>query len=318
MKILLTGYTGLLGRHIARALKQHGHVVRTVLHQRTVSRKDIRAEVDDILWGSLEEPAILARAVAGVDVVVHSAWKFSKQGDPRPTSNELVTEALFNESLRVGVRQFLFVSSVSVYGMSSRNSVVVTEDAPLASPDNGFIYPSEKVRMETLLRSYDRGTMKLGIVRPGPIFDDGKGPMKKIISIGSKKLALGFGTGRNPMPYIHAADVASGIVAWLERGADGGVYNLTPSQCLAARDWYRVWGDVRGFKVSPFFVRSFVLRGAAAMATLLKRLLGKKGRVDVDYVIASATRALTYSNNRAVQELAWKPVHTEPAHAPGK
>lgn len=315
MKVLLTGYTGLLGRHIARALKQQGHTVRTVLHQRTVTRREIRPEVDDILWGSLEEPVILAHAVEGVDAVVHSAWKFSKQGDPRPTSNELVTEALYKESIRAGVRQFLFVSSVSVYGMSSGNKGVVTEEAPLASPENGFIYPSEKVMMENFIRSHERGAMKLGIVRPGPIFDDGKGPMKKIISIGSRKLALGFGNGKNPMPYIHATDVASGIVAWLKSGKDGGVYNLTPTLCLAHRDWYRVWGSARGLKVSPFFVRSFVLRGAAGMATLLKRLLGKKGKVDVDYVIASATRALRYSNVRAVQELAWKPVETEPEHA---
>ncbi len=306
MKVLLTGYSGLLGRHIGRSLKRAGHSVKVVLHQRTVTRKDFANEADEVLWGSLEDQRIMERALTDVDAVVHSAWKFSDQQAHRPTVNESVTEILFKTSARKGVRHFAFISSVAVYGMKPRASTV-DESAVLDPQGDGFIYPAEKIATEQLLSGFDRGSMSLGIFRPGPIFDDSKGPIKKVL--GSR--AIGFGTGRNPMPYIHAADVADGVVRWLANGHNGGVYNLTPAKCLPHRDWFVVWGRARGKELSPFFVRSWVMRLAALGGTLVKKMLGKSGKVDVSYALAAASRSMVYSNVRAQQELGWKPLHTD-------
>ncbi|MFN0157976.1 MAG: NAD-dependent epimerase/dehydratase family protein [Bacteroidota bacterium] len=309
MKVLLTGYSGLLGRHIARALKQDGHHVRVVLHKRTVTRQLFKEEADELLWGSLEDPKTLHEAVKGVDIVVHSAWKFSTQTASRPTMNEVVTENLLKASIAAGVKKFAFVSSVAVYGMAATNGTTVTEQQPLDNAGH-FIYPLEKVNMESLLSDTNTQSMSIGIFRPGPIFDDHKSPIKKIIA----GRAIGFGTGRNTMPYIHASDVADGIARWIRLGKSGGVYNLTPNKELQHREWYVAWARQKGFRVTPFFIRATVLRWAAAGATLLKRMLGKPGRVDVDYAIAAATRSMKYSNGHAVTELQWKPTKTDRYH----
>lgn len=307
MKVLLTGYAGLLGRHIARALKREGFEVRVVVHQRTVTREDFGREADELIWGSLEDPLVMKKALAGVDAVVHSAWKFSAQNAQRPTVNELVTESLCKESVRLGVRRFAFISSVAVYGMKSSDNAPVTESSSVVSDRDGFVYPAEKVMTEKILSSINRGAMSLGIFRPGPIFDDTKSPIKKIIG----KRALGFGTGRNPMPYIHAADVGDAIVKWLASGKDGAIYNITPTECLRHRDWFVAWGRNRGMQLKPVFVRSWVMRGAALAGTLVKRMLKKAGKVDVSYALAAATRGLQYDNSRAVSELGWKPTQTD-------
>ncbi len=311
MKVLLTGYAGLLGRHIARALKREGYTVRVVLHQRTVTRKDFRSEADELLWGSLDDPLVLKAAVQGVDAVVHSAWKFSRQTAARPTVNELVTESIARECLREGVRQFAFISSVAVYGMKAQNGTPVSEESPLVPDSEGFIYPAEKVRTESMLRSLQRGPMQLGMFRPGPIFDDGKSPVKKVIRLLGKNLAIGFGTGRNAMPYIHAADVADAVVRWLRSGRDGAVYNITPAICMRHREWYVAWGRMHGLKLRPVFLRRCVMRFLAWIATLLKRILGKPGRVDVDYALAAASRDVRYANTRAKEELGWNPSLTD-------
>ena len=117
MKVLLTGYAGLLGRHIARALKSEGHTVRVVLNRRTVTRREFAGEADELLWGSLENPELLRRAVAGVQAVVHSVWRFSAQGAERPTENERIAALLLRESAAAGAKRFVFISSVAVYGM---------------------------------------------------------------------------------------------------------------------------------------------------------------------------------------------------------
>ncbi len=309
MRVLLTGYSGLLGRHIARALKREGYTVRVVLHKRTLTRQLFASEADELLWGSLEDAKVLQEAVFGVDCVVHSAWKFSAQNASRPTMNEVVTENLYKASLDAGVKRFAFVSSVAVYGMSATGASPLTEDHPLDQVGH-FVYPSEKVRMESLLTGIPRKEMLLGVFRPGPIFDDSKSPIKKILG----KRAIGFGTGRNRMPYIHATDVASGIVSWLRVGSDGGIYNLTPDKHLQHREWYVAWARKKGFVVTPFFIRPWVLRAAAMGATALKKMLGKSGKVDVEYAIAAATRNMQYNNGRAVTELQWKPDITSSYH----
>jgi nucleoside-diphosphate-sugar epimerase len=306
MNILLTGYAGLLGRHIARSLKQSGHRVRVVLHSRTVARMDFTTEADELLWGSLEDQ--------GIDGVVHSAWKFSMQSAERPTTNEIVTESLFRESVNSGVKEFVFISSVAVHGMNSDDGAAITETSPVVSATDEFVYPAEKVNTERALLSIARGSTRLAILRPGPLFDDEKSPVKKILHLAGKSFALGFGTGENPMPYIHAADVGDAVGRWLGSGKNGGVFNITPTNCLAHRDWYVAWGKAHGMTLSPLFVRSWVMRSAAWGGTMAKRALGKAGKVDVSYALAAASRNLKYSNATAVRELGWTPSHTDRYH----
>jgi nucleoside-diphosphate-sugar epimerase len=314
MNILLTGYAGLLGRHIARSLKQSGHRVRVVLHQRTVARMDFAREADELLWGSLEDPRVREQALRGIDAVIHSAWKFSTQSAARPTANEVLTETLFRESLTAGVKEFAFISSVAVYGMQAADGAPITETSPVVAPTGGFVYPAEKVNTEQALRTIPRGTTRLAIFRPGPIFDDEKSPVKKVLRLAGKSFALGFGTGENPMPYIHAADVGDAVGRWIGSGKDGVVFNVTPTTCLRHRDWYVAWGKAHGLTLSPLFVRAWVMRSAAWGGTMVKRMLGKTGAVDVSYALAAASRDLKYSNAVAVRELGWTPAHTDRYH----
>jgi nucleoside-diphosphate-sugar epimerase len=225
--------------------------------------------------------------------------------------NEIVTESLFRESVRAGVKEFAFISSVAVYGMESADGATVTESSPVVSPTGGFIYPAEKVNTEQALRSIPRGSTRFAIFRPGPIFDDEKSPVKKVLKLSGKSFALGFGTGNNAMPYVHAADVGDAVRRWIGTGKDGALFNVTPTDCLPHRDWYVAWGKSHGMNLSPLFVRSWVMRLAALGGTVAKRLLGKSGKVDVEYALAAASRDLRYSNALTVRELGWKPSHTD-------
>jgi nucleoside-diphosphate-sugar epimerase len=124
--------------------------------------------------------------------------------------------------------------------------------------------------------------------------------------LGGMKLALGFGNGRNSLPFVSARDVAAAIVKWLEVGKENGVYNVTPTQSVPSREWYRRWGMVHNIAGKPFFIRPFVILGAGLGITLLKRVLGKKGSMlGFRYSMASATRNLRYSNERLKKELGW-------------
>jgi nucleoside-diphosphate-sugar epimerase len=186
---------------------------------------------------------------------------------------------------------------------------VIDESSPIAN-GHGLEppYPRHKVEVEKLLMSYLQSNppMKLTIFRPGILIDEERGPAR-MLSLGKKTVALGFGNGRNCLPYISARDVANAIVSWLESGKESSVYNITPSRVASSREWYRRWGTFHGKNPRPFFVRPFVVLGAGLGITLLKRVMGKKGSMlGFRYAMASATRNLRYSNERLKKDLGWE------------
>jgi nucleoside-diphosphate-sugar epimerase len=187
-----------------------------------------------------------------------------------------------------------------------KNKVLFDETSNLASgEDLRFTYPKEKITIENILRENSNGSMLISIFRPGPIFDDKKGPATKEIRFIGITFGLGFGNGRNLIPNIHADDVANAIVLWIQNGNSSEIFNLVPDGEIRYKDWLKLYGKAKGVKITPLFIRGYILRILAVMVTMLKKVLGKSGKVDVSYTIASATRNLRYSNTKAKQILGW-------------
>ena len=76
MTVLVTGASGLLGGAVARALVARGD------EMRTLQRRASGVPGADDVRGSVTDPAAVARAVEGVDAVVHLAAKVSLAGEP--------------------------------------------------------------------------------------------------------------------------------------------------------------------------------------------------------------------------------------------
>jgi len=306
MKVLLTGYTGFLGRYLAEELIKDDYSLRVIFHRHTITKKELPENVE-VIWGSIDSPKLIKEAVNGIDCVIHCAWAFNSSSEKRPTLNERAVNLLFSESVQAGIKKFVFISSVAVYGMNKRSSSDVEESYPFAvGKELMFSYPLEKIKAEKFLQKFNRKDTQLAIFRPGPIFDDFKSPLKKIMKFGPLNLGIGIGTGRNRMAYIHAKDVAQAVIQWLKKGGDGAVLNIVPSECLRAKDWIRVWGLKNSLLLKPVFVPGFMLRLAGFGMKILKRMLGRKSSSDVKYAVACAKRDMSYSNKAIKNSLNWE------------
>jgi len=306
MKVLLTGYSGFLGQYLAREVIKEGYSLRVLFHRHTLTRKDMPQDVE-VIWGSMDNPDVIKQAVRGVDFVVHSAWASDSSFEKRPTFNERAADLLLSESVDAGVKKFVFISSVAVYGMRRKTRSDIQESSPFAEvKDLAFKYPSEKIVVEKNLQSWEKNKTQLAVFRPGPVFDDHKGPHKKIIKLGPWRMGLGIGTGRNRMAYIHGRDVAKAAAGWLKHGNDGAVFNVVPSQCLRSRDWIRVWGLKNNLSLKPFFIPGFMMRLAGFGVKTLKRMLGRKSGSNVKYAVACAKRDMCYSNKAIKKALDWE------------
>ena len=102
---LLTGSTGFLGRHLAQRLAADGRRLRALVRAGT-DKKRIPAEITEIVWGGLDEPAAIERAVAGIDTVFHLAARVSGGGGRAAFEHDNVTgtRVLLEASARAGSR----------------------------------------------------------------------------------------------------------------------------------------------------------------------------------------------------------------------
>lgn len=224
MIVLVTGASGFLGRAVAAELVAAGHDVRTL--QRRPSHVDGATDT----WGSVTDPVVVARAVDGVEGVVHLAAKVSLAGDVDQfrTVNVDGTRALLDAAERAGASRFVHVSSPSV---AHAGSALAGVGAEPASPEHAQgHYARTKAEAELLALARDSPAMRVVVVRPHLVWGPGDTQLVERIVARARRGRLPLlngGTALIDSTYIDNA--ASGIVAALDRAdeAHGNAYVLT-------------------------------------------------------------------------------------------
>ena len=129
MRILLTGGSGDVGTLLSQTLVARGDDVRVI----DLSLPRIAGV--GFIKGSIVDPAIVAQAMLGIDVVVHiAAWHGVHETTKSPQDfhdlNVTGTFQVLQAAVDAGVKKFIFVSSTSVsdrYGLYGSSKVVGEE-----------------------------------------------------------------------------------------------------------------------------------------------------------------------------------------------
>lgn len=227
--VLVTGASGFLGRAVVRELLAGGYAVRTL--QRTPSRTEGATDV----LGSITDPDVVARAVAGVDAVVHLAAKVSLAGDPADFERVNVggTRTLLDAVQAAGVQRVVHVSSPSV---AHHGDSIVGDDAGPADPALARgDYARTKAAAELLALARDGaasgdGALRVVAVRPHLVW--GPGDTQLVARVVERARAgrlplLGHGAALIDSTYVDNA--ASAVVAALAAVDDvhGQAYVVT-------------------------------------------------------------------------------------------
>jgi len=128
MRILVTGGLGSVGRELVADLLTRGH--RVVILDKGLGAGEPPAHPRlELVAGSVEDEAAVAKASRGAEVIVHLAWSFSD--DPQELlEQDLRGHLLLLDAAREqGTRHFLYTSTAVVYGKPVR--VPIDEEHPL-------------------------------------------------------------------------------------------------------------------------------------------------------------------------------------------
>jgi dTDP-L-rhamnose 4-epimerase len=142
MKVLLTGGAGFIGKHVMRELLARGHDVRVLDSLRPDVHGNGKPPVlDDVELhvADVRDAAAVARALEGVDAVIHLAAKVGLGVDvydlpDYASSNDAGTAVLLAEMARQGVRRLTLASSMVVYG-----------EGFAQCPEHGAVTPAPRV-----------------------------------------------------------------------------------------------------------------------------------------------------------------------------
>jgi dTDP-L-rhamnose 4-epimerase len=120
-RVLLTGAAGFIGTHVRAVASAAGHDVLCLDSLRPDVHRNRPCPVDDLMVADVRDDAAVARALRGVDVVVHLAAKVGLGVDvhdyPDYAANNMHgTAVLLSEMTRAGVSRLVLASSMVVYG----------------------------------------------------------------------------------------------------------------------------------------------------------------------------------------------------------
>jgi 2-alkyl-3-oxoalkanoate reductase len=226
MKALVTGATGLIGSYTVESLLSHDHHVR-ILTRKTSDLGVIKNFPVEITYGDLRDPASLREAVAGVNVVFHSAARMSDWGDPKEfhADNIQGTQNLLEASLQAGVTRFIHVSSTGVLGLKAHKNAV--EDEPYEGEGS---YEETKVASEKLALDFYRKTgLPVTVIRPSwTLGPRARRHIPLLLNYLQRGILMGTGHGQNILTFVDPRDVADAMLLAAETPKAGGqIYHIT-------------------------------------------------------------------------------------------
>jgi nucleoside-diphosphate-sugar epimerase len=236
MKLLLTGATGRVGRHLLPRLAAQGHDIRATARGEAAADQVKAAGAEPVL-ADLLDPDGYRAALAGRDAVVHLAAVLrSTDADEIRRANLEATERLVDAALEAGVDRFVFASTNLVLpGGLGRPA---TEDDQPAPPAFWGPYPATKAEAERLLlaRHRDRG-LGVRIVRFAFVYGDGDPHLAESLRW------AGQWPGHQRLHLLHHADAAQAVARVLQApGIDGRVYHAADESPVTAVELHALNG----------------------------------------------------------------------------
>lgn len=200
-RVLVTGGTGFIGRHLVAALIRARHHVVLASRQRPEGCADEPGKPAWVEFDLSRPQDLDAHLLQGIDCIFHLAARVhvmkASPGDEERFSalNAHATRILAATAANAGVRRFVFLSSVKVNGECTGVRAFTPEDPP--APQDA--YGRSKLAAERALLEVATGEhLDAVIIRPPLVYGDGVGAnFRRLIGLVDAGLPLPLGSVKN-------------------------------------------------------------------------------------------------------------------------
>ena len=267
-KILVTGGSGFIGFHL------HNHLS----HDRIVNL-DLEAPDFDhrstFIKGDVRDPKILAQALVGCDAIwsMAAAHKdFGVSRDEYFAINEFGTQILTEAATAAGIKQFIYFSSVAVYGDSNEPR---TEGSP-TNPSND--YGASKLAAERVLEAWaaEDASREVLIIRPVVVYGERNfANVHRLMKQIDKGQYVNIGAGTNIKSIAYGKNLVQAVLFLLDHMKQGvSVYNYADEPQLTSRVIGETIAAALG-KSKPMTLPYWLVYAMALPFDLVKKITGK-------------------------------------------
>lgn len=232
MTVLVTGGCGFIGSNLVRRLAARGVRLRLLDNLSAGSRDNLPpASNIDLVVGDIRDGAVVARAVEGIEAVVHlaaSTGVSDSVSDPASDFdvNVVGTFTLLRASVAAGVRRFVFASSNAAIGEHPPPVDELRVPRPI-SP-----YGAGKLAGEGYCAAFAAAYgLQTFILRFSNVYGPGSthktSVVARFIREGIQKGAVTvYGDGRQTRDFLYVEDLCSAVDAALAATGGGEVFQI--------------------------------------------------------------------------------------------
>lgn len=295
--VLVTGSTGFIGRELCAGLCSRGlNVVGTSRQQRTHEDSDLHENVSYFYDIDFTRPFNLINELAGIDSIIHLAGRAHLPGDLETAEyfvvNRDATIALAQQAVEVGVRHFVFISTIAVFGDAP--DAVITEQSEFEPKTP---YAASKLEAEQrLIELSNEGGMALTILRPTSVYDvNAPGNIASLMKLVESGFPLPFAKEYNLRSFISLPNLTDFIIeAATNKKNQINVYNLADREVYSTKGIITELAKRAGKQVNFFYCPAWVIK-------LAMLLLGRKKSINSIYADFIVDSALAYQDMPGIQ-----------------
>lgn len=218
MRIAVAGGFGFVGTHLVPLLVTNGHAV-TIL-----SRKKGRAPSGASV-SVVSDIDSYQRAVSSVDILINLVGRFLPPFEEQISANVLYPHMLIEQATASQVKRVIHVSAAGVYG----DSYELPKETDTPHPTT--LYGLSKHMGEQLVSFMGTGTgVEICVVRPTNIYGSGAsaGVVSDMVRSARENQRIRVtGDGSQVRDFIHVDDVASALLALVQKWPGTSVYNIS-------------------------------------------------------------------------------------------
>ncbi|MFT4039842.1 MAG: NAD-dependent epimerase/dehydratase family protein [Thermomicrobiales bacterium] len=311
--VLITGGAGFLGINLTRFLLAQGCAV-TSLDLASFDYPDVRDRVR-IVTGDIRDRAAVAKAMAGVDAVVHTAAAL-----PLYTPEEIFTtdvdgtQIVLETAQAMGVPRVVHISSTAVYGIPDHHPLLETDRLDGVGP-----YGKAKIAAELIAVQFRQQGLVVPILRPKSFVGPERLGVFALLydwALDGRHFPM-IGTGRNRYQLLDVEDLCAAIWLCLTLPAAqaNATFNIGAAEFATMAEDYQVVLDeaghgrrIIGFPAAPAIwgLRLLDRLGVSPLYTWVYETAAKDSFVSIERAQAQLGWQPRYSNQQALlRNFAW-------------
>lgn len=277
---LVTGGSGFIGSHLVELLLKKGYTVRCLL-RKTSSTAWLKGLPITVVTGDVFDRNALAEAVAGVDVIYHSAGLTkAKTKEEYFRANAGGTRNLLEAAVQhaPGLQRFVHISSQTAAGPSPTATPITEEQSGKPITTYGW----SKLRAEEECLAF-RDRLPVTIVRPPAVFGPRDKDVFEFFATMQKGLQPVVGFGEKYVSLIHVADLVRGIVmAGESPNSIGGTYFIGSKATYGWLEVGQVTRKILGRRALTVRIPEAGVYVIAAFAELFSRFSPKPALINFE------------------------------------